>query len=127
MQANLTIESDVDRMFREDLAKSVFGPVHIAIVNHGYFHEQATLLKDMSLSRWNDTIERNLTSVFLVVRGYMRQLEAAPDDVKDKAALTLIGSTSGKVGEAYHADYSAAKSGELLMLLQGRSEDRPQR
>ncbi len=42
----------------------------------------------------------------------MRNLEGADEEDKEKASIVLIGSTAGKYGEAYHADYAASKSGE---------------
>ena len=71
----------------------------------------------MSLEQWESTFKTNVTSSFLVVREYLRALEKAEDAVKDKAAIVLIGSTAGKLGEAGHTDYAATKSGELHTCL----------
>lgn len=53
----------------------------------------------MSLERWRNTIDTNLTSSFIVAKEYLRRLEGAV--VKDNAAIVLIGSTAGKYGESY--------------------------
>ncbi|KAJ7234607.1 hypothetical protein B0H12DRAFT_1238986 [Mycena haematopus] len=45
-----------------------------------------------------------------VSREYLRQLGSACDEVKATAAITFVGSTAGKYGEAGHADYAASKS-----------------
>ena len=67
----------------------------------------------MELGHWERTIAANLTSSFLVIREYLRRLEkkSVVDTVRDKATVVLVGSTAGKYGEAYHADYAASKSG----------------
>ena len=62
----------------------------------------------MTLSRWNQTLAVNLTSVFLCMREFFRGI------VRHKVAepsAVLIGSTAGVFGEAGHADYAAAKAG----------------
>lgn len=128
-------------MFAEQHA---FGPVQIIIVNHGIWTPEDCLLKDMSLDRWNHTLQTNLTSSFLVAREYMRQLEQAPTSVKDGASICFIGSCAGKsyhpspsfqwpthaylgkFGEAYHSDYAVTKSGTFIPLRNENSLTRPQ-
>ncbi|KAG8215403.1 hypothetical protein J3R82DRAFT_9010 [Butyriboletus roseoflavus] len=71
---------------------------------------------DLTLQRWNHTISTNLTSSFLVCREYLKRLRSATSDVKEKAAIVLIGSTAGKYGEAGHADYAVTKSAMMYGL-----------
>jgi len=113
-QADLGAEGDTIRMFGE-INKGRFGPVQVVIVNHAIYVAEDIPLSRMSLGQWDRTINANLTSSFLVIRGYLKGLENFGDDAaKDKAAIVLVGSTAGKYGEPGHADYSATKSGELL-------------
>jgi len=91
-----------------------FGPVQVAIVNHAYGPPAFVPISQLSLERWNLTLNANLTSSFLVLRQYMRGLEGAAERLKDKAAVVLIGSTAGKFGEAGHLDYAVTKSGVFL-------------
>lgn len=114
LQANLGAEGDTIRMFGE-IDKGGFGPVQVAIVNHAIFMTKDVPLSHMSLEQWDRTINANLTSSFLVLREYLKGLESLGEDrkdVKDKAAIVLVGSTAGKYGELGHADYSATKSGK---------------
>ncbi|KXN90413.1 3-oxoacyl-[acyl-carrier-protein] reductase FabG [Leucoagaricus sp. SymC.cos] len=53
----------------------------------------------MPLERWKRTIDTNLTSPFIVAKEYLKQLETAPDAVKDKASVVIIGNTAGKYGK----------------------------
>lgn len=57
-------------------------------------------MKDMTLSQWNNTITTNLTSTFLVIRAFLRQLDGQSEEAKRNVAVVLIGSTAGKYGEA---------------------------
>ena len=66
--------------------------------------------RELSLERWRETLDANLTATFLTARGFLRQLDG-------DGALVLVGSTAGLVGEAGHADYAAAKSAILHGLL----------
>lgn len=91
-----------------------------ATVNHAVYNSTPSHIKDMPLAQWEHTFTSNLTSSFLVIRAYLRQLEAQSAADKAKAAIVLIGSTAGKYGEAGHADYAATKSammGGLMLSL----------
>ncbi|TRM58289.1 hypothetical protein BD626DRAFT_560087 [Schizophyllum amplum] len=114
VQADVSQEDAVARLFTEASAR--FGPVQIVIVNHGISPEPETLVADMSLERWRRTLTVNLDAVFLVTREYLRGLRVASDEAKAKAAIVLIGSTSGKYGIAGKADYAATKSAMMYGL-----------
>jgi NAD(P)-dependent dehydrogenase (short-subunit alcohol dehydrogenase family) len=111
VMADLSDEEKVEQIFF--CSHVQFGPVQVLVVNHGIWAEQHVPLADMTLDQWNMTIQMNLTSSFLVCREYLKGLagETATDKLKEKASIVLIGSTSGKFGEAGHADYAASKSG----------------
>ncbi|EPS99230.1 NAD-binding protein [Fomitopsis schrenkii] len=108
-QANLGKEEDALRMFGS-LKDNPFGPVQVLIANHGYYPPTDVPVAEMSLAQWESTFTSNMTSTFLVVREYLKQLARATDAQKEKASIVIIGSTAGKYGEIAHADYSAAKS-----------------
>ncbi|KAF8902656.1 NAD(P)-binding protein [Mucidula mucida] len=57
-----------------------------------------------------NTFDANVTSSFLVAREYLRYLERATDSEKAKASIVIVGSSAGKYGEAFHAEYAATKS-----------------
>ncbi|KAG1735614.1 uncharacterized protein EDB91DRAFT_1083699 [Suillus paluster] len=98
VQANLSQEEAVVAMF-ESLSTMPHGPVQVAVVNHAIYLTLDVPIARMTLDQWNTTITTNLTSSFL-----------------DKAAIVLIGSISGKYGEANHADYAATKSAMMYGL-----------
>jgi NAD(P)-dependent dehydrogenase (short-subunit alcohol dehydrogenase family) len=119
LQADLGVEGDASRMFGE-INKGRFGPVQVIIVNHAIYVAEDIPLSQMSLAQWDRTINANLTSSFLAIREYLAGLGSLGgdrSDLKDKAAIVLVGSTAGKYGEAGHADYSATKSGRFSPLF----------
>ncbi|KAG1897333.1 uncharacterized protein F5891DRAFT_1049055 [Suillus fuscotomentosus] len=113
-QADLSSESAVKSMF-DALSGTPFGPVAVIVVNHGIWSPQDVPIVDMTIEQWDHTVSANLTSSFLVCREFLRHLRAATESVKDRAAIVLIGSTSGKYGEANHGDYAISKSGEFYV------------
>lgn len=114
-KADVEYEDQVSQLFVQ--ANSAFGPVQVVIVNHGYWPREDIPISRMTLRQWNSTISTDLTSCFLVCREFLRNLEQASDPAKEQASIVLIGSTAGKYGEGFHADYAAAKSGELISFL----------
>jgi NAD(P)-dependent dehydrogenase (short-subunit alcohol dehydrogenase family) len=114
-QADLSSESAVKNMF-DALSGTSFGPVAVIVINHGIWSPQDVPIVDMSIEQWDHTISANLTSSFLVCREFLRHLRAATESVKDRAAIVLIGSTSGKYGEANHGDYAISKSAIMYGL-----------
>lgn len=114
VQADLSDEMSVDNMFT---AIAHAGPVQVLVVNHGIWPTEDVPLVDLTLQRWNRTIATNLTSSFLVCREYLKRLTVATPEVKEKAAIVLVGSTAGKYGEAGHADYAVTKSGKYMCIL----------
>ncbi|KAF8200302.1 NAD dependent epimerase/dehydratase [Pholiota molesta] len=114
LQADLSNEDDVVQLF--DKATYTFGPVQILIINHAISIVKDEYLWEMSLDRWNKTMNANLTSTFLVAREYLKRLKDVSADLKEEACIILIGSTAGKYGEAGHADYAATKSAMMYGL-----------
>jgi len=110
-QADLSSEVDVNNLYAS-LNEHAFGRVQVLVVNHGVWPSQDVPIKDMTLEQWNSTLGSNLTSAFLVVRGFLKHAENMSEEEKEKVAVVFIGSTAGKYGEANHADYAANKSGE---------------
>jgi 3-oxoacyl-[acyl-carrier protein] reductase len=109
--ADLTSEEEVDRLF------AGAGRLDVCTAVAGAWPSEDTPVWQLSLERWQQTLDANLTSAFLTARGFLRQLDG-------DGALVLVGSTAGLVGEAGHADYAAAKSailGGLLLSLKNEA------
>ena len=104
VQADLTEEASVGAMF------AAAGRLDVCAAVAGVWPREDTPVWELSLERWRETLDANLTASFLTARGFLGQLEG-------DGALVLVGSTAGLVGEAGHADYAAAKSAVLVGLL----------
>ncbi|KAJ3296397.1 hypothetical protein HDU79_006876 [Rhizoclosmatium sp. JEL0117] len=116
VSANVTSESDVSRCVSESV--SALGPISTLVVCHGIWPTDDIQVKDLSLARWKNTLAVNLDGTFLFAREYLRQLDAAvkANIQLTNVAIVMIGSTAGKFGEAFHADYSASKSAMMYGL-----------
>lgn len=69
-------------------------------VNHATYEDKDAPMRDMTLKQWNNTLNTNLTSTFLVIRAFLRQLDGQSEEAKRNVSVVLIGSTAGKYGEA---------------------------
>lgn len=113
LQADLTIEPEVDSLFAS--ASASLGRLDVLVANAGLWPEDDEPVWELSLERWRATIAANLDSVFLSCRAFLRHIKKT-----GTGNIVMIGSTAGLIGEAGHADYAAAKSaisGGLLLSL----------
>ena len=106
LQADLTEEAEVDRLFREA------GPVDVCAAVAGAWPRDDVPVWELPLARWEETLRANLTATFLTARSFLRSVRET-----GHGSLVLVGSTAGLFGEAGHADYAAAKSAILQGLL----------
>jgi 3-oxoacyl-[acyl-carrier protein] reductase len=110
VQADLTDEVEVERMFAE--ARAALGQIDVCAGVAGFWPRDDAPVWQLSLERWELTLRQNLTSAFLTSRGFLREVER-----NGHGSLVLVGSTAGFVGEAGHADYAAAKAAILHGLV----------
>jgi 3-oxoacyl-[acyl-carrier protein] reductase len=106
VQADLTVESEVDALFGRT------GPLDVCAAVAGEWPREDVPVWELPLERWEATLRANLTASFLTARGFLRSVAE-----QEHGSLVLVGSTAGTFGEAGHADYAAAKAG-LVGLLQ---------
>ena len=115
-QADLTVETDAERLFAE--ARDALGAVEVCAAVAGVYPAADVPVWELGLDRFERTLRENLTATFLTARAFLGGLETGP------AALVLVGSTAGRFGEAGHADYAAAKAGiqgGLLLSLKNEA------
>jgi 3-oxoacyl-[acyl-carrier protein] reductase len=104
--ADLTDETEVERLF------GAAGPLDACASVAGIWPREDVPVWELPLERWRETLDANLTSSFLIARGFLRGVAE-----RGHGSLVLVGSTAGIFGEAGHADYAAAKSAVVYGLL----------
>ena len=109
-QADLTVEREVERLF--DASRDALGEIDVCVSVQGVWPQEDVPVAELSLERWEETLRVNLTSTFLVARGFLREVART-----GHGSLVVVGSTAGIFGEAGHADYAAAKSAILGGLV----------
>ncbi len=113
LQADLTVEDEVERLF--DAVERELGGVDVCAAVAGAWPRDDEPVWQLPLERWEATLRANLTATFLTARAFLRVVERS-----GHGNLVLVGSTAGRFGEAGHADYAAAKAalqGGLLLSL----------
>jgi len=107
IKADLTIESDVTKMFRG--IWTTHRNLHLLVNNAGVTADG--YIMTMSLEKWNKVINTDLTSTFLCTREALKIMY----NVKTKGKIINIASVSGVVGLQGQANYSAAKGGVIAL------------
>ena len=109
--ADLTDEQEVERLFEQA------GTLDVCAAVAGKWPSEDVPLWRLPLERWEATLRANLTGSFLTARGFLRNVERS-----GHGSLVFVGSTAGLFGEAGHADYAAAKSALVGLLLSAKNE-----
>ena len=104
LQANVSIEKDVDGLIKTVLERS--GRLDVLVNNAGITRDG--LLMRMKTSDWQSVIDLNLSGVFLCTRAVARTM------LKQKSGRIInITSVVGLMGNAGQANYAAAKAGVI--------------
>ncbi len=92
-----------------EAAVGAFGGVDVVVVNHGVWPAEEVPVAAMDDARWRRTVREDLDSAFWLSRAAARRLG-------DGGRLVLVSSTAGQRGEAFHADYAAAKGAMISFV-----------
>ncbi len=103
VRADLASEREAKRLFRESVER--FGRVDTLIANAGSWESRNVPMDQMTLHQWQHTLENVLTTTFLSLREFLRQVAR-----QKRGNAVLIASTAAIFGEAGHADYAAGKA-----------------
>ncbi len=110
LQADLTVESEVESLFSGAIEK--LGGLEICVANAGAWPSADEPIWEMSYERWRDTVTANLDSVFLTCRAFLKHVATTGE-----GNIVMVASTAGLMGEAGHADYAASKGAIASGLL----------
>ena len=102
-RADLAKEAEVKRLFAAALKR--FGRIDTLVANAGSWETRDVPLHQMSLKQWRTTHDGVLTSAFLTLREFFKQVAK-----QRNGNAVLIASTAGVFGEAGHVDYASAKA-----------------
>ena len=115
-ERSLVVQADVRRCDElEQAAQAIlqrFGRLDACICNAGVWPSEDRLLNQLEPARLEDTVRVNLLGALFTARaflGVLAQTGARTDGAG--TSITFIGSTAGRFGERFHADYAAAKAG----------------
>ncbi len=100
----MNLSSEIDIIEKVNLILNRLGRIDILVNNAGIWKYGEA--DKMSLAEWNETIQTNLTSTFLVTR------EITPSMKKNGFGRIInIASTAGQRGEPFYSHYAASKGG----------------
>jgi 3-oxoacyl-[acyl-carrier protein] reductase len=127
------LSSPADGRALVERAVAAFGRLDNLVASHGIWEPEDVPIALMAEAQWQNTLAVNLNSVFGLVQAAAAQMArqgAAGGNAVASPALTsqavghivLISSTAGQRGEAFHADYAAAK-GALISLTKTLSSE----
>ncbi|TME29734.1 MAG: 3-oxoacyl-[acyl-carrier-protein] reductase [Chloroflexi bacterium] len=102
VQADVGKPADVDRLVQSALEH--FKRIDVLVNNAGITRD--TLLMRMSEDDWDDVLDTNLKSAFLVTKAALRPMLR-----QRSGRIVNITSISGVIGNAGQANYSASKAG----------------
>jgi len=105
--ADLARSNDVETMLETCL--TTYGGIDVLINNVGIAGPTAHI-EDTELADWQETIDVNLTSAFLAVRGAVPSMKQ-----RGGGSIVNIGSINGKAPFAFRSAYAASKMGMIGM------------
>jgi glucose 1-dehydrogenase len=125
VQADIGKEEDVLRMFDE--ARTHFGTVDILVNNAGIQKDSAFI--DMTVDEWRRVMDTNLTGQFLCAREAAKEFikHPAKPNVRSSGNIIFISSVHDIIPWAGHANYTAAKGGETMLMKTLAQELAPKR
>lgn len=121
IQADVSREADVQRMFREML--DAWGSIEILVANAGI--QQDAAFHEMSLEQWNRVLNVNLTGQFLCAREAVHEFNrrgVIPEVSCAAGKIICMSSVHDIIPWAGHVNYATSKGG-LLMFMKSLAQE----
>lgn len=112
VQGDLTDPAQVDALVR--MAVDTFGGLHVLVNNSGGLVARKTL-REMDMEHWNKVMQLNLTSVFLMTKAAVAQME--------KGAIVNIASQAARDGGGAGSAAYAASKGAVMTLTRSLAKE----
>lgn len=124
---SMTVTGDIRSPAAMDAAVAdvctAWGRVDVCVANAGKWPAPDERLDQCSDERIRETIEVNLLGSMWTARAFLASLaRTGPRSDGHGASVVFIGSTAGRFGERFHADYAAAKAGLVGLALSLKNE-----
>jgi len=124
--ADVSKENEVVSMFESAISK--FGTIDILVSNAGIQRDHKFL--EMTMDDWREVMDTNLTGAFLCSREASKEF-CKRGVIKERSAaagkIIFISSVHNKIPWAGHADYTASKGGETMLMETVAQELAPQK
>jgi 3-oxoacyl-[acyl-carrier protein] reductase len=104
VRADVSVEGDAKRL--ADEARKALGPISVLVNNAGIGRKLD--IAEISLADWQETLNTNLTSAFLVTRALLPDMRA-----QRFGRIVNIASVAAQTGGVVGAHYAASKAGLL--------------
>ncbi len=106
VRADVTIEEEAISLFKTVVAK--LGNIDVLVNNVGYM-PHVSLVKDMTIDRFNQTLYRNVGSTFICSREAVKIMSTKTGG--KGGAIVNVSSIAARMGSAHrYVDYAAAKA-----------------
>jgi 3-oxoacyl-[acyl-carrier protein] reductase len=115
VQADVTKKLEVDRLVKTTLAK--YGTIDILVNNTGGLVGRSTLF-EMSENLWNDVLELNLTTVYLVTHAVLPIMKQ-----KKYGKIINVASIAGRNGGGPGAGHYSATKAALIALTKNLAKE----
>lgn len=114
VRADAARPASAARLVREAVRR--FGRVDIAIANAGIWNAEETPIERLLPGQWRKMLAANLDSAYGLASAAVAQMKLQRRRRGEpRGRIVLVASTAGQRGEAFHADYAAAKGGVIAM------------
>lgn len=106
LRADAASRADMQEVFTR--TEEVFGRLDIVVANAGIWKRAP--IDEMSEEQWDETINANLRSVYLVCHFAARIMKR-----QGSGSLILVSSTAGQRGEPFYSHYAASKGAVIAL------------